>query len=114
MVENVTQIKSLITISINVNVKIFKKDDKCKKVYTWDPATWICENAKYVGSISYDLVITCDETVDKTESILAKIVATKIVPTRIKSKNFFILLAFLLVSIPWFIAVSIYCYWIKY
>ena len=55
-----------------------------------------------------DLVITCDEIIDAKE--------TKTIPKIIicKTKSFYILLAFLLITIALLIAVSIYCYLIKY
>ena len=34
----------------------------CEKDYIWNPATCICENSEYVGSIVTDLMITCDES----------------------------------------------------
>ena len=56
-----------------------------------------------------DSVITCDEIIEET------------VPTNFnekkatcKTQNFYILLAFLLITIALLIAVSIYCYLIKY
>ena len=32
-----------------------------KKIHIWNPTTCSCENSKYVGRISGDLVITCEE-----------------------------------------------------
>ena len=75
----------------------------------WNPATCSYENGKYVGSITYGSVITRDKVIDTTKRIL-----TKTVPTKSNSKNFYILLTFLLVTIAFIIAVSIYCYLIKY
>ena len=47
IVFNVTQIKSGITISVGVSVKIQKNNVRMKKNYIWNPA---CKNGKYVGS----------------------------------------------------------------
>ena len=62
-----------------------------------------------------DSVITCDEIIESYNK------ERKTVPTNFnkknvtcKIKNLFILLAFLLITIALFIAVSIYCYLIKY
>ena len=62
------------------------------------------ENGKYVGSIIGDSVIMCDEIIKETKTI----------PTKSTSTNFYILLAFLLSTISLLIAVSVYCYLIKY
>ena len=62
------------------------------------------ENGKYVESIIGDSVIMCDEIIKETKTI----------PTKSTSTNFYILLAFLLSTISLLIAVSIYCYLIKY
>ena len=62
------------------------------------------ENGKYVESIIGDSVILCDEIIKETKTI----------PTKSTSTNFYILLAFLLSTISLLIAVSIYCYLIKY
>ena len=91
----------------------------CKKDYIWNPATCSCENGKYLASIIDDSVVSCDEIIDTTKSILAKTVSmktvtTKTIPIKSNSKNFYVLLAFLLITIAFLIAVSIYCYFIKY
>ena len=51
----------------------------------------------------------CNEIIDTTETIPAKLV-----PTTINSKNIYISLSFLLVVIALLIAVSTYCCLIKY
>ena len=33
----------------------------CEKDYTWNSATWSCENGKYLGNIIDDSVVTCNE-----------------------------------------------------
>ena len=60
MVENVTQIKSGITINASVSVKIREKN--C----IWDSATCSFEYGKYVGSIIDNSVVTCDEVMKET------------------------------------------------
>ena len=54
MVENVTQIKSGITINVDVSAKIKKIYHVYEKDYTWNPSTWTCKNGKYLGSIFGD------------------------------------------------------------
>ena len=82
----------------------------CEKDYVRNPATSNCENGKYVASILDDTVIMCDEVIDSYEqetNFNEKKVACK-------TQNFNILLAFLLITTALLIAVSIYCYLIKY
>ena len=69
MVENAIQIKSGITINVGASVKIKKKHCVCKKDYILNPATCSYKNDKYLASITEDLVITCDEIIEKTKSI---------------------------------------------
>ena len=40
-----------------------KNYHKCKKDYSWNPSTCICENSKYLKSIADTSVIACDETI---------------------------------------------------
>ena len=42
----------------------------CEKDYMWNPATCSCRNGHYLASTSDDSVITCDEIIEKTETIL--------------------------------------------
>ena len=86
-----------------------QKTPQCKKDDICNPATCSCKNGKYLAIIIDDSVITCDEIIET-----AKYVPTKIVLTNSTSTNFYILLTFLLVTISLLIAVSIYCYLIKY
>ena len=80
----------------------------CEKSYVWNPATCNCENGKYLASIMDDSVITCDEIIDVEEKNFDEKNIT------CKTQNFYILLAFLLITITLLIAVSIYYYLIKY
>ena len=86
-----------------------KKRHVCEKDYVWNLATCSCENGKYLASIMDDSAIMCDEILEET------------VPTNLneskancKTQSFYILLAFLLITIALLIAVSIYCCLIKY
>ena len=94
-----------------------KKHHICEKEYVWNPSTCNCENGKYLSSIMDDLAIMCDEIIDAE----AKSNDEETVPTNFnekkatcKTQNFYILVAFLLITIAFLIAVSIYYYLIKY
>ena len=86
-----------------------KKVDTCEKDYVWNTATCNCENGKYLASIMDDSVITCDEVIESYNDEI-NFNAKKAI---CKTENFYALLVFLLITIT-FIAVSIYCYLIKY
>ena len=66
-----------------------------QKTYIWNPATFSCENVKYVGSIIYDLVIKDDENIEETKTVSTKSTSTKAIPAKSYSTNFYILLAVL-------------------
>ena len=85
-----------------------KKHHICEKDYVWSPSACICENGKYFASAMDDSVITCDKIIDVEEANFNEKNITCI------TQNFYILLAFLLITIALLIAVSIYCYLIKY
>ena len=87
MVINVTQIKSGITIHLNVSVKPSKSIMLAKKIIFGILLHVLVKNGKYLGSIIDDLVITCGETIKGTRTILTKITSsestsTKSVPTK--------------------------------
>ena len=65
-----------------------------------------CENGKYVGSIIDYSVVTCDEIIEATKTVPTSTSSTS---TKSTSTNFYILLAFLLITKALLIAVSIYC-----
>ena len=70
-----------------------------KKIF-WNPATCNCENGKYLASIMDDSTIICDEVMKTYEEI--KTVPSSFIEKNVtcKSKyNFYILLAFLLITI---------------
>ena len=92
-----------------------KKRHVCKKDYVLNPAICKCENGKYLASIMDDSAIACDEIIEsyneKTKTVLTNFNEKK---ATCKMQNFYILLAFLLITIALLKAVSIYCYLIKY
>ena len=83
------------------------------KDYIWNPAICSCKNNKYLASIINDSVTTCNEIIDrKKKKPLQKILIKK--SAICKAKFFYILFAFLSITIALLIAVCIYCYLIKY
>ena len=100
MVENVTWIRSGITINAGVNVKI-QKNISTKKVIFWNPARYSYKNGKYERSIIGDSVVICNEIIEET-------IKTKTIQTKSTSTNFYILLSFLLITIALLIAIGIY------
>ena len=80
-----------------------------------EPATCSCDNRKYLASIIDDLAIICDEIMEsydeETKTILSDFKEKK---EACKTKNCYILLAFLLVTLELLIAANIYCYLIEY
>ena len=92
-------------------------EDKCEskqiqvyeKEYVWNPSKCICENGKYLASIMDDSMMWW-KWWKYRKSYDEKI---KTIPTNLR-KTFYVLLAFLLITITLLIAVSICCYMIKY
>ena len=79
-------------------------------------ATCYCENGKYLASIMDESAIMRDEITDTEAKSNKEETKTNFNGNNAncKMQNFYILLAFLLISIGLLIAVSIYCYLIKY
>ena len=73
------------------------KERQCEKGYFWNPPKCSRENAKYAKSVG-DLVVICNEIIEETKTI----------PTKSTSTNFYILLAFLLITKALLIAISIF------
>ena len=91
-----------------------KKRHACEKDYFWNPSTCSCENGKYLASIMDESAITCGEVIESYDE------ETKTASTNFnenkgtcKAQNFYILLAFLLITIALLIGIRIYCYLIK-
>ena len=113
---NLIQIKSGITINVDASAKFITY---VKKDYIQNSATCSCKNGKYLASITDYSAIMCDETIDaeaKSQNEEIKTVTKNFNEknTICKTKKFYILLAFLLIIIALLIAVSVYCYLIKY
>ena len=98
-----------------------KKRHVFEKDCIWNPVTCSCQNGKYLANIMDDAAITWDEIIDADAKAKSNDEETKTFPTNFneesityKTQNFYILLAFLLISIALLITVSIYCYLIKH
>ena len=92
-----------------------KKRHVCEKDCVWNPRTCSYEKENYLESIIDDSALPCDEIIESNNE------ETKTVTTNLnekkaicKTQNFYISLAFSLITIVLLIAVSIYCYLIKY
>ena len=53
-----------------------KKYHTCKKVYSWNRRTCICENSRYLKSIFDVSVIVCDEIINITISVTINLTNT--------------------------------------
>lgn len=91
--------------------KKLKEHNVCKKCYFCNPFTCNCENGTYVGSITENLVIACDEILDSAKAIPTSNTLTKTVPIKSTSTNFCMSLTILLFTIALLIGVSI-CYYL--
>ena len=80
-----------------------------------NPATFNRENGKYLASIMDDSTIICDEVIKLCDEEI-KTTPTNFNEKKVtcKTQSFYILLAFLLITIALLIAVCIYCYLIRY
>ena len=114
------------------HVKHGKTRHLCEKDYIWNPAKCRCENERNSASIMTDSAITCDEV--KGAEAKSNNEESKTIPTNLNEKiyitceieNFgsamiiskkaseYTSLAFLLIIIALPIALSIYCYLIKF
>ena len=82
-----------------------------QKNYIWNSAACSCKNDKYLKSITNDSVTTCNENIDTTKTVPANFIEKKVA---CETKNFYILLIFLLIAIALLIAVSIYYYLVQH
>ena len=87
-----------------------KKRHVREKDYVWNPATCNCEKGKYLAIIMDHSAIKCHEIIESynEETNFNEKKAT------CKRQSFYMLLTFLLITIRLLIAVSTYCYLIKY
>ena len=80
----------------------------CERSYICNPATYIYENDKYLESIFANSLITCDGIKETTKTVPTGSTSAKTVPAKINSTNFYIILTFLLITVTFFITVSIH------
>ena len=78
----------------------------CQKDNIWNPVTCNCENGKYLASVIGDSVIMCDDIIEETKTVTTSFNEKNAL---YKTKDFYILLAFFLITITLLIVVSIYC-----
>ena len=77
IVQHVVQIKNGIMINASVIVKFLT----CKKDYSWNPSTCICENSRYLKSTGDDSVSVCDEIINISNSVSTALKNT--IPTNV-------------------------------
>ena len=128
IVQHVIQKKNEIIKHASVNVKIIQK--KCKKDYSWNPSTCICENNKYLESNPDTSVTKCDKIIIAMDNVSTKksnTIATKKINTIAtdvmstvsinchgkKVSDCYILHSVLLVIILLFIITTICCHYAK-
>ena len=112
MKEIVIQITGEITIYINVSVKNFMH----VKVIVWNPATCSCENGKYLASIMDDqqlLAIMYYRVIRHRNKNFSNTYFKEKKAT-FHTQNYYILIAFSLITIALLIVVNVHCYLIKY
>ena len=82
-------------------------DRKCNSNQKWNNINVDvrAKNGKYSGCIIGDSLIKCDKIIEVTKTVPAKTIAMKF---------FYVLLAFLLITISLLVIVSIYCFIIKH
>ena len=106
MVENVIRITIGITINVGMNPK---ERSACKQDYISNPPTCSFESGRYLKSIIDSSIITCDKMTDTAAKLYAKTTKNTLSKTALtnfkeekvtcKTKNFYILLTFLLITI---------------
>ena len=113
MEENVVQINGGIMVNVDVSVK----NVMYVKKIVWNHSTCDSENEKYLGTIIYDSAIMCNGIIvsykENAEAKSYNETNFNEKKATCKTQNFYILLAFLSITIALLIAVSIYCYLIK-
>ena len=55
-------------MNVNVSVKLLN-NIRVQKNYIWNAATCHCENRKYVGSVTDNSMIRCDEIIEEIKAI---------------------------------------------
>ena len=89
MVENVTQIKSGITMNFNVSAKIRENIMCVGEKNCWNTSTCICENGKYLVSIIGYSVIMRDETIELIKNVPQKLLQRKLFQQKLLQQKLF-------------------------
>lgn len=80
----------------------------CVKKTVGKPSTCPCETNRYLKSIADDLIITCDKIIVTSETVPINLNEKH---ATYEMKTFYILSAFLLITILLLIIVSVYCFY---
>ena len=107
MKENLIQING----GIMINVDASMKNIYLKKIMFGILLHLVGKMDNYLANIMYDSVIMWDEIIEETKPIPTNFNEKKVA---CKTQDFYSLRAFLLITITLLIAVSMYCYLIKY
>ena len=107
MKENLIQING----GIMINVDASMKNIYLKKIMFGILLHVVAKMDNYLANIMYDSVIMWDEIIEETKPIPTNFNEKKVA---CKTQDFYSLRAFLLITITLLIAVSMYCYLIKY
>ena len=93
---------------------VCEKSQVCEKEHIWNPSTCSCKNENYLASAMGDSEIMCDEMIEsynKEQKLFQQILMNRKQPIKCKIS---VLVPFFKITIALLIAVSIYCYLIKY
>ena len=66
-------------------MRVKTKYRACKKNYSWNPSTCICENSKYLKHIVADSVIACDKVIYVMDIVPINMTST--IPTNISANS---------------------------
>ena len=77
MVENITQLKWK-NDKCQCECKNPRKHQNCEKYYVLNPRTCAYEDGNYLGSISSDSGIRCDEVIEVKKAVPLRTILTKI------------------------------------
>ena len=80
----------------------------CEEDYVGKPSRCPCEINRYLKSIADDLVITCDKIIATSETVPINLNEKH---ATYEMKTFYILSAFLLITILLLIIASVYCFY---
>ena len=67
---------SIVKSAVHICQFEFKNYNKCKKDYSWNPRSCVCENSKYSKHIVNDSRIVCDEIIYVMYIVLTNVTST--------------------------------------